>query len=870
MRNLKKVLSLVLCMAMMLSIMVVGAGAAFKDQSKIVNTEAVDACATLNIINGYTDGSFKPEGTITRAEACKMICVALNGGKEPVLGTNATASFTDIKGHWAEGYIEYCVAEGIVAGIGGGKFNPNGNVTGSQFAKMLLIALGYRADHEQFVGAAWEVNVNVKASQKDLYDELEGMDPSVALTRDNAAQMVWNALQAKEVAYEYTLATENGQLVSKVTVEDKTITLLKDKYDADIETGIVTGVGHNTKGYTASINTGKTVVQNGQTVAAAPLNLSKLADDPTDLVQKAVKVMYKAEDDVYGIYVDTDETLIVAEGYVADLDKLSASKYTVELDGTEYDTELVSNSVVVYNAIGGQNSWNTLSAVKNNGDLQASKIVLIDNDGDEKVDVAVVTPIAVAKVGTVDGKNIAMSKEFGPAVDELDTDDDTVYDGIKKDDYALYIPGTYVADGNAVVTKANVVSGEVTSTKSNKDIKVDGAWYTLLGNDTNEGLLTADVEIVVLGGNAVLVDTDGGNVSLSNLIYIQDAEKSSTLGSKDQLKAFAVKPDGKTEEIIVSKVGDTEITASNASDYEAEADSDISGKLYTYTISSGKYKLTEVTAAQTSYDFYATIAKKDAPGAIVAFDGKNAVNAATLTAKASGTTTNNQSLRIDDDATIFVYSSSDVETKVITGKALKAWKDQAWDITGVALVDGTSGYKYIQVAAITLNDEVPGAASDTMYGYIVSDVESIDTADGTKYQFTLSNGDTVTVTDKTGLEKDVFISYEKDGDDIDVTGTYTIAADASYIADIDGDEVMIGSTTYNMKDDETEVIFVRTKTHEAATGELVKADKDTAGNYYYNVIPVVSNNELKALFVDAGNKMYIDGVAQTTAVGIEK
>ena len=62
MRNLKKVLSLVLCVAMMLSVMVVGAGAAFSDQSKIKNTEAVDACTALNIIGGYPDGSFKPEG----------------------------------------------------------------------------------------------------------------------------------------------------------------------------------------------------------------------------------------------------------------------------------------------------------------------------------------------------------------------------------------------------------------------------------------------------------------------------------------------------------------------------------------------------------------------------------------------------------------------------------------------------------------------------------------------------------------------------------------------------------------------------------------------------------------------------------------
>ena len=83
MRNLKKVLSLVLCVAVMLSVMVLGAGAAFSDQDKIENTEAVDACSALNIIGGYEDGSFHPERNIKRSEITKMICVALNGGKEP-------------------------------------------------------------------------------------------------------------------------------------------------------------------------------------------------------------------------------------------------------------------------------------------------------------------------------------------------------------------------------------------------------------------------------------------------------------------------------------------------------------------------------------------------------------------------------------------------------------------------------------------------------------------------------------------------------------------------------------------------------------------------------------------------------------------
>ena len=76
-----------LCVAVMLSVMVMGAGAAFSDQDKIENTEAVDACSALNIIGGYPDGSYKPEGNIKRSEITKMICVALNGGEEPTLGT---------------------------------------------------------------------------------------------------------------------------------------------------------------------------------------------------------------------------------------------------------------------------------------------------------------------------------------------------------------------------------------------------------------------------------------------------------------------------------------------------------------------------------------------------------------------------------------------------------------------------------------------------------------------------------------------------------------------------------------------------------------------------------------------------------------
>ena len=229
----------------MLSVMVVGAGAAFSDQSKIKNTEAVDACVALNIIGGYGDNTYRPENNITRAEVCKMICVALNGGKEPTLSVPATPTFKDVRNDansaWAEKYIESCVAQGIVGGVGNGNFEPSQNVTGSQLAKMLLVALGYEAEREGFNTPMWETNVSVRAAQAGLFQGLDDLNPSAPLSRDSAAQMIRNALNAGEVEYvTQTVTDESGQTATKVVLQDKTagntqakLTLIKDKFGVD-------------------------------------------------------------------------------------------------------------------------------------------------------------------------------------------------------------------------------------------------------------------------------------------------------------------------------------------------------------------------------------------------------------------------------------------------------------------------------------------------------------------------------------------------------------------------------------------------------------------------------------------------------------
>ena len=104
---------------MLLSVMVMGTGAAFTDQDEIQNAEAVDMTSALGIIDGYEDGSFQPAENIERGEAAKMISAMLNGGRDSVQETTES-SYNDVLGSvdaWANKYIEYCTARGIVSGV---------------------------------------------------------------------------------------------------------------------------------------------------------------------------------------------------------------------------------------------------------------------------------------------------------------------------------------------------------------------------------------------------------------------------------------------------------------------------------------------------------------------------------------------------------------------------------------------------------------------------------------------------------------------------------------------------------------------------------------------------------------------------------
>ena len=189
--------------------------AAFADAKDIDNKEAVEVMNALGVLVGDDKGNFNADANLTRAQAAKIICAILLG-QTAADNLNLTASFSDASG-WAESYIAYCASQGIVAGVGDGKFDPNGQLTGYQFAKMLFVALGYDASLESMTGADWQVNVAKLALSAGLNKDLD-ISLSKVLTRDEAAQMAFNTLTATLVTYSngVNVSTSDG---TKVTVD---------------------------------------------------------------------------------------------------------------------------------------------------------------------------------------------------------------------------------------------------------------------------------------------------------------------------------------------------------------------------------------------------------------------------------------------------------------------------------------------------------------------------------------------------------------------------------------------------------------------------------------------------------------------------
>ena len=209
MKNFKKVLALVLAIATLLSFATVASAktASFSDAKDVKNVEAVDVLSYIKVLEGYpADNTFKPAKNITREEAAKIIAIFANKSTDISSLYTSANPFADMKGRWGESYVAYGYRAGIIAGKNATSFVPKANVKGTEFLKMVLVVLGYDQNKEGLVGSSWAVNTLELAKAKKLLAGLgKDFDANAALTRDQAAQIMLNALKAEKVVYGQTI-----------------------------------------------------------------------------------------------------------------------------------------------------------------------------------------------------------------------------------------------------------------------------------------------------------------------------------------------------------------------------------------------------------------------------------------------------------------------------------------------------------------------------------------------------------------------------------------------------------------------------------------------------------------------------------------
>ena len=753
MKNLKKVLALVLAFACAFTMF---AGAAFTDQADIkVDDDVVDTLVSLGIVEGFEDGSFQPNGTVTRAQMAKMIYVLRTGNSDASAYNDEKSSFTDINGHWARGYIKYCQSLGIIAGKSNTKFVPNEKVSAQEAAKMLLVTLGYNAQKAGLVGTGWASKTNALADEAGLLEDVN-TSFTAACPRQYAAQLIYNAIDAKTVVLrdgEYTDETAMG--VANKTIGEKYMGLKKT-------VGTLSSFSKTSGKDTYEMSL--TDINENDSSTKYETSFTKVEKDYASLKYKTVKVLYKAKDDVYGVFATDDNTSTT--GVLADL-KMDSDK-KVKLDGTKYD--LASTTTVYVDGVkvttdGEKTIKDWVTKYGDGGSnkfakpyLKGTKVELLATDGSSDYSILNVTTYEIGKVSYVGSDYINVTTKGGVATQSVKrSDDDFNYPSdIKKDDYVVVTKEGNYADKKGLIEKATVVEGKVQSTKGDNKVQINDNWYTMASDDVTAPKLNARVMLVVVNGYAYYVDTV--TVGTDDIALLVDAGANSGVSSKKEARLIFA--DGTDKIVEIKKYWEDDSTKGEV--IQAGTDYLKTPILVTYDVSKDVYTLTKVNADDTAgYDTYVTVT-----GDSVKVDGS-----VTGTIASSDGAKNLSKLYFESTGIVFVRYDAGVDNddpsfKVVTGKTASNYDKSLKGALAVA--NKSSNTYYAQVAMIDFGTAKTGGSSDDNY-LVALDDSYTSKIDGTTYTMVKAwNGSEEKVyksEDSVTLSAGDVFKYTEDGED---------------------------------------------------------------------------------------------------------
>ena len=458
----KKLLALVLALVMSMSLVTIS-NAAFKDADKIDYKEAVDVMNAVGVFIGDEKGNFNAKENLTREQAAKIIAY-LELGSKAADALPGGATFTDVAStRWSAGFVGYCAQAGIVSGVGDSKFDPAGQLTALQFGKMLLVELGYDAKAEGMVGTDWAINTSKLMAGTKLMDGISGSVNQV-LTREKAAQMCLNALEAPMVTYDTKGST--------ITVDGTKI-----NFGASVAKYETSTVAKDQNISKEKLTSGEYTVELGEKLYK---DLKK--NSTTDAFERpATEWMLKAKS--IGTYADAADLSYTA---------------TVEI-GTIYSdlglSKGIDDSKVTYYVNGATGSW-TDDIVKGSKVEKGGNGTLLEvyyNDDAESLTVVQVNTYvgeiaASFKATTTKDAYVNFNAKTGSG-STYETDD-----SYSKDDIVLYTYSDKAGDrGVQSMALAEKVTGKMNGYTTEKNVTIDGTTYKKSANGASIANMSNDV-----------------------------------------------------------------------------------------------------------------------------------------------------------------------------------------------------------------------------------------------------------------------------------------------------------------------------------------------------------------------------------------
>ena len=669
----KKLLALVLALVMSMSLVTIS-NAAFKDADKIDYKEAVDVMNAVGVFIGDEKGNFNAKENLTREQAAKIIAY-LELGSKAADALAGGATFTDVAStRWSAGFVGYCAQAGVVNGVGNSKFDPAGQLTALQFGKMLLVELGYDAKAAGMVGTDWAINTSKLMAGTKLMDGISGSVNQV-LTREKAAQMCLNALEAPMVTYDTKGST--------ITVDGTKI-----NFGASVAKYETSTVAKDQNISKEKLTSGEYTVELGEKLYK---DLKK--NSTTDAFERpATEWMLKAKS--IGTYADAADLSYTA---------------TVEI-GTIYSdlglSKGIDDSKVTYYVNGATGSW-TDDIVKGSKVEKGGNGTLLEvyyNDDAESLTVVQVNTYvgeiaASFKATTTKDAYVNFNAKTGSG-STYETDD-----SYSKDDIVLYTYSGKAGDaGVKSMALAEKVTGKMNGFTAEKNVTVDGTTYKKSANGTSitPGMNTSvgkDVSVYLdQYGYAAFVDADDTLQYAVILAY----EKGSRL---DSPRAKLLFTDGTTKKVDVKALKKDNSTASSSAGSSlpgyASANSELNQyDVVSYTVNSDEeYTLTLAADARNAIVGSAKITKGiPSLAGTVASNYYNVGTASSGLLYANGKTT---FLVIDESGTDTTYTSY---TGIANVPNIE-WKSGTYTAPITLLTEGNTIAKIVVVAKTKVASE---------------------------------------------------------------------------------------------------------------------------------------------------------------------